>query len=127
MMSIMTRQLNIFERLPGSERSRCAPSSRISTNTSLLSTNNWPTDKFDGLRRCFERQICSPLLCFDSSSWCVGMIVSDVDHSGRVFGITDTGGVEMKNPNNKNADDIAVVDPPRQQSGLLEQRLVSFG
>ena len=57
----------------------------------------------------------------------MGMIVSDVDHSGRVFGITDTGGVEMKNPNNKNADDIAVVDPPRQQSGLLEQRLVSFG
>ena len=55
------------------------------------------------------------------------MIVSDVDHSGRVFGITDTGGVEMKNPNNKNADDIAVGDPPSQQSGLLEQRLVSFG
>ena len=55
------------------------------------------------------------------------MIVSDVDHSGRVFGINDTGGVEMKNPNNKNADDIAVGDPPSQQSGLLEQRLVSFG
>jgi hypothetical protein len=127
MMNSMTEQLNIFERVPGSERSRCALSSRIVHDTSLLSTTNWPTDKFDGIRGWFERQICSPLPRFDSSRWCVGMTLSDVDHSGRVFGITDTGGVEMKNPNSKNADDFAVGVRSSQQSGLLEQRLVSFG
>ncbi len=46
---------------------------------------------------------------------------------GCVAVMTSASGVEMKKPNSKTAETCAVEVRSSQQSGLLEQRLVSFG
>ena len=127
MMNIMTEQLNIFERVPGSERSRCALSLLIRENTSLLIRNEKLCAVFEVVRFHCERSICSRTRC------CVGepsrsrVIPSVTADFSCVLVVTSTSGVEMKNPNSKTAKAFAVGVRSRQQSGLLEQRLVSFG
>ena len=127
MMNIMTRQLNIFERLPGSERSRCAPSLLIRENRSLLIKNQMPCDQFDAVRVCCERSICSESRCLVRAKLRGGVILIVTADFSCVLVVTSTSGVEMKNPNSKTAKAFAVGVRSRQQSGLLEQRLVSFG
>ena len=127
MMNIMTRQLNIFERLPGSERSRCVPSSLISENRLLLIKNQRPCEQFDAVRVCCERSICSQSRCLVYPANRSRVILIVTDDFSRVSLMTGTSGVQMKNPNSEKAEECAVEVCSSQQSGLPEQRLVSFG
>ena len=55
------------------------------------------------------------------------MILIVTDDFSCMSVMTSKDAVEMKNPNDKMAEEFAVGVRSSQQSGLLEQRLVSFG
>ena len=123
MMNIMTRQLNIFERLPGSERSRCALSLLIRENTSLLIKNQRLCDQFDAVRVCCERSIRSrPRCCVrePSRSRVIPNVTADFSC---VFVVTSTSGVEMKNPNSKKRKNVLLKSAQASNPGFLNKGL----
>ena len=120
MMMNVAEQPNISERLPGSVRRRCALKWQNRSPRIVRAQMMWPTDSFSGSQQAqFEHAV----ECWVNSDSGFRSLKRHSLPERQVVASAAISSGEMKNPYRENADEARA----NSESGLLEQRLVSFG